>query len=209
MTVFLLPLQVRDKLLRDEIQPDRFGKKEWDSRRAEGALISCRSQSFVRAVMPLTVLIWRLPPFTIPLIFPAFSSFSLLFCSFSVSFLLHSISFFLSPPPTRAPSPLFSRRLISGAASQQDYLRKEKAPLLLFALSYPSVLHLSVLSFARLPCFSSHFNIPSSLLFHTLLLPKSHHNVGFKTVTMAHVSVSLCVCVCVSFKCVNWEGRLQ
>ncbi len=153
-TVSELLLQVCDGHLCDEIKSDRF-KKEVDSQGAEGALISSRSQIFVRVSRPLTILIWRLPPFTTPLI--SFLLFILsvqqILCLFFSA--LYCISLFLSPPPTRAPSPLFSRRLISGAASQQAYLRNEKASLLsslfLTPLSYISLhscLHLSSIFFS-------------------------------------------------------------
>lgn len=111
-------------------------------------------------------------------------------------FLLYSLSFFLSASPTRAPSPLFSRRLIIRSASQQEYLRKEKSPLLHTGfLSLPSVLLFAPLLYFFLTLiFSFHFFFTRSPFS-----SKSCHNGGFNAV--ARVCV-LFMCVC-DFKCVS------
>lgn len=130
--------------------------------------------------------IWRLPPVAIPLI-PYFWFLSL-FSSFSISFFC-SLYLFLSfsPPPTLAPSPLLSRRLISGAASQQQYLRKDKAPRL-YSLFHTSLCALVCPS----SLFYAQFNIPSLLLFH-ILSYLFLNNARFTPVTAKHVYASLCV----------------
>lgn len=143
MTVFLLLLQVCDWLLCDEMKPDRSKKggrqlESWGGTNIlkKSNLCPCRhtyyNYNFDGCHRSLSLL------------FSTLFSFSLCSAaSLSLSSALYISSFLSPPPPTRAPSPLFSRRLISGAASQQEYLRKEKAPLLyslfLSPLSYISL----------------------------------------------------------------------
>lgn len=170
-----------------------------DGWRAERALIS-RSQSFAPAVTPLTIQIWQLPPFTFPSSSLPFHSLCSA-ASVSLSFALY-ISFFLSPPPTRAPSPLFSRCLISRAASQQEYLRKEKAPLL-YSLFRTPLPHISLCSRLLLfPLFSSHiFLLHSS--FSNFFIPNS------SWCCLLHNNHSACVRICLYlFKCARRDGTV-
>lgn len=104
-----------------------------------------------------------------------------------------SVPFFLSPP-TRAPSPLFSKRLISGAASQQEYLRKEKAPLF-YSLFLTPLPYISLCSCLLLRSFFSHslvFFIQDTL--QCSILHNNHH---------ACIHNGLCVSVSLSV----WTGR--
>lgn len=174
-----------------------------DGWRAERALIS-RSQSFAPAVTPLTIQIWQLPPFTFPSSSLPFHSLCSA-ASVSLSSALY-ISFFLSPPPTRAPSPLFSRCLISRAASQQEYLRKEKAPLL-YSLFHTPLPHISLCSRLLLsPCF------PLTLIF---LLHSSFSNFlsffipNSSWCCLLHNNHSARVRICLYlFKCARRDGTV-
>lgn len=110
-----------------------------------------------------SALIWWLPPFSVPL-HPVFFVSSRSVAPLSLSVFTRFPSFCPPPPPpTRAPSPLYSRRLISRAASRHEYLRKEKSA---------SHWHLSVRLFAPL----LYFLLP---LIFLSSLPSSHSLVFF------------------------------
>lgn len=196
--MFLLLLQVCDWLLCDEIKPDRQKKGGGQLENRGGTnilyksnLCPARHASYNSNLTAATI---HYSSCSLPSsFFPSlFSSFSISF--FCTLYLFLSLSSSYARPLTSFLSPFDQRSSISAGVFKE----REGSPAL-FSLSYPSVLHLSVLSFAPLPYFLLTLIFLFYFFFTHFLIFFSQdffRNVGFNTVTMMHVYVSVYVCVC-------------